>query len=456
MSLRLLTAVSTVALGLVAAACNNASSGGADPAPSTETGVVSAGGQPAGAGKIAVSTDPTAVGNTAPSSTAVTSKDGMADKSPATAPGSLAISGSLAITSAGGLGLTDDARLAGLFVKAMTADITNQSVCLGAVEASGTFSLSCNAFQNKQLIVAVIRVAPPANPEIMAIKVMGGIGEMTASASFDLTLDLDTGTLRASPVVQKTAETTLDPDKIKVAQADYFTSLSIANGAFDLFQTHIGAGDVKAVLDGNYASLAAKGSRLADGHVGVESRYLKFIPSDGFSAPRLQMWFDEGKANACDAGYAIADGAHTLSDFAFTTALNAVDANVWAPKAALDRYHIQLRQAQSSGNTADGARAGRAVVEEFFGRLAEVRSLHTPDTRLSGFANALVILTREAAAGSISDSTLLTMGKILSVTQISFGYDDPNSKMKIQLAVSKFNTVDATLGGTGIGVRPRP
>ncbi len=442
---RHLAAALTIAIVAFAAGCKDdeESAGSSDDSGST----IVVGGQPAGTSGptpsvIAIDTSGGDVDDAAPDGASVVTPPDS--KPTATAPSTLIITGTMQLTGSG-MSLADSS-YAGLFVKAMTADIQSQSVCLDDVDASGGFSLSCVGFQDKQLVVAIIRTNANGSSDLLAIKTMGGIDAWTASASFDLVLDLDTGTMLASPVVQKGAVADLDPSQIKVAQSDFFSTLSIASGTIDAYQTHVDADDRKAVLNGDYSSLPNFTTRTTSTDTWLESRYLKFIASDGFAAPRLQLWVDEEKAQACTAGYAISDGTNSLASITYTPTLSAIAANAWAPKAALDRYHVLLRKALDSGTSAVGADAGRAVVEEFFARLADSRRLHSPDRRFNQLTNTFAILTREAAVGTITDVTMKAMGKILAKTSY---YGDATKRSNLGLAANNFNVVNASLGGTG-------
>src|SRR5262245_44925632 len=132
--------LATVALLAIITTTSCDDKGGGDSGGGTveQTGVVSTGDQPTGSGQ------PTGGGG----------PNGAPPKSTT----SVAVPRTAAGTTDNGRSPTAPGPLAGMYVKAMTADIDNQATCIAPVdEVSGEFSLTCEGFQNKQLIVAIIR-----------------------------------------------------------------------------------------------------------------------------------------------------------------------------------------------------------------------------------------------------------------------------------------------------------
>ncbi len=416
--------------------CSKSSSGGGDSGSSDPEGVNS-GAQP---GQVAVDTSdtgsatPTSSSNSTPASKSSSSK--------------VNVSGTLQVANDPGLSLVGP--LDGMYVKAMTADITNQVACLGKVNASsGNFGIDCDGFQNKQLVVAIIHQNSNGTSDLLALKFLGGIAGNTTSVSVDLTLDVDTGTLKAENFVQTAAESVIAPGSIKVAVSNFFSSLVVQTGLFSLYKTHVVSDvDKHKVLAGDYSTLPDYASRTAPGVAWRETQYAKYFPSDGFVAPRLQLWVDADKEAACHVGYSITDGTSSLTDMSFTGSLAAIKSHNWAPQAVLNRYYLASLQGQGTSLHGDEAVEGRRLVEEFYQKLSESRKNHSPDITKSLLANTYTALTLETSITDVTDETL----KIWGYMMVDHAYVHDDRRPTLKLALASFSTVDADLGGTGKSV----
>ncbi len=443
MASRLLRSDATQSLVLAIAvsgvlSCSGGGGGGDSGSSSESTDTVTSSGQP---GDVAIDTSGqsnTAVGN---------GNGGTGSTQP-----KVAVSGNLAVTDDPGMSLLGSgASPAGMYVKAMTADTENQATCLNMVNAvTGNFSLECEGFQKKQLVVAVISQNSDGSSDLLALKLLGGISENTTSVTVDLILDRDTGTLQAKNFVQSRADSVISPSSFKVAVADFFKSLVVKGGLYSFYQTHVSSdADKKKVLAGDYSTLPSYATRTSPGAAWRQTMFSKFIPSDGFSAPRLQLWADAAKATACSAtGYAITDGSNSLTDITFVPTLAAIKARNWAPQSVLDRYQIASRLDQGSNLHDNSVIEGRRLVEEFYQQLSKSRRMHSPDITKSLLANAYTALTLETSIDDVADETL----KVWAYMLIDHQFVAADRRLILQAALASFSAVDPGLGGTGKSV----
>lgn len=416
-----------------AAGCSKKSKSSSTPAPAVDGGVA-AGAQP----------DASAGGG----STTTTTTDPSVNVSTSSI---MNLTGSISLTndsSSSSLRLTEDDTVEGLWIKAMTADITNASSCIDDVDASGAFAMECDGFQGKQLIAAVLEQDADGSYSIVAIITgLGGIGDETSEGELSLTLDPDTGTgSGAFKQYKRDANGELaEVTGVAVDIPAELAALEVVTGTYDFKKTYADNAEEKAALrNGDFSLLPDESTRTSSSW--AEQFYVQFSAGSGSTAPRLAVWKDEEKASMCVDGYHVSDGSHALTDFNFDASLNAILTNGWAPQAALDRYYV-------GQNGDDGAepgyrfidQAGRGLVEEFYRRLSEERYRHSPDERYEALKTAYSALVRENSGAGITDETR----KAIASAWADFTWDS-TLKRQLQLALQKFDTRDLiNLNGTG-------